>query len=190
MVENSKESKENETRWIFRDSMVEDLIEALEASKTEYEGRGLDFEGNLVKLYSQLRKTMSEKYEETDFGPTAVSEPTKSREKMSKEEFKEHKKNADELNPGPNGSSNCLVKANTRNTNNVKIAHLNLRSLKCQDHFLLVKETILSKKFDVFTITESWLDASVSDLETEVPGYNIYRVDQSNKTGAGSVLMS
>ena len=30
----------NETRWIFRDSIVEDLIEALEASKTEYEGRG------------------------------------------------------------------------------------------------------------------------------------------------------
>ena len=34
--------------------MVEDLIEALQVSKTEYEGRGLDFEGNLVKLYSQL----------------------------------------------------------------------------------------------------------------------------------------
>ena len=43
MVENRKESKENETGWIFRDSMVEDLIEALEASKTEYEGRGLEF---------------------------------------------------------------------------------------------------------------------------------------------------
>ena len=38
---------------------------------------------------------MSEKYEETDFGPTAVSEPTKSMEEMSKEEFKQHKKNAD-----------------------------------------------------------------------------------------------
>ena len=44
---------------------------------------------------SQLRKTMSEKYEETDFGPTAVSEPTKSMEEVSKEEFKEQKKNAD-----------------------------------------------------------------------------------------------
>ena len=95
MAENSKEFKENETRWTLRDSMVEDLIEALEASKTEYEGRGLDFEGNLANLYSQLRKTMSEKYEETDFGPTAVSEPTKSMEEMSKEEFKEHKKNTD-----------------------------------------------------------------------------------------------
>ena len=50
-----------------------------------------------MKSYSQLRKTMSEKYEETDFGPTAVSEPTKSMEEVSKEEFKdpEQKKNAD-----------------------------------------------------------------------------------------------
>ena len=50
-----------------------------------------------ILLYSQLRKTMSEKYEETDFGPIAVSEPTKSVEEMSKEEFKEHKKKADDM---------------------------------------------------------------------------------------------
>ena len=37
----------------------------------------------------------------------------------------------------------------------------------------------------MFTISESWLDASVSDLEIEVPGYNICRVDGSNKTGGG-----
>ena len=53
MADNRKETRENQTRWIFRDSMVEDLTEALETSKTEYECRGLDF------------------------GPTAVSEPTK-----------------------------------------------------------------------------------------------------------------
>ena len=76
MADNRKETKENQTRWIFRDSMVEDLLEALEASKTEYEGRGLDFEGDLVKLYSELRKTMSEKYEETDFGPSWSNPPS------------------------------------------------------------------------------------------------------------------
>ena len=38
---------------------------------------------DLVKLYAELRKTMSEKYEETDFGQTAVSEPTKWIEEMS-----------------------------------------------------------------------------------------------------------
>ena len=37
----------------------------------------------------------------------------------------------------------------------------------------------------MFTISESWLDASVSDLEIEVPVYNIYKVDRSNKTGGG-----
>ena len=35
MADNRKETKENQTRWIFRDSMVEDLIEALEASKAK-----------------------------------------------------------------------------------------------------------------------------------------------------------
>ena len=43
MADNRKETRENQTRWIFRDSMVEDLTEALETSKTEYECRGLDF---------------------------------------------------------------------------------------------------------------------------------------------------
>lgn len=66
-----------------------------------------------------------------------------------------------ELNPGPNVSSNCSVKANTRNTNNIKIAHLNVFSLNCRDHFLLVKENISSNKFVVFTISETWIDASV-----------------------------
>ena len=50
---------------------------------------------------------------------------------------------------------------------------------------LLVNDTILSNKFAVFTISESWLDATVSDLDIEIPGYNIYRVDRSNKAGGG-----
>jgi len=37
----------------------------------------------------------------------------------------------------------------------------------------------------VFTLTETWLDASVSDLEIEVPDYNIYRVYRSNKNDGG-----
>ena len=49
-----------------------------------------------MKLYSQLCKTMLEKYEQTDFGPAAVNESTKSMKEMSKGELKEHKKNADD----------------------------------------------------------------------------------------------
>ena len=79
--------KPKETRWFFKDGMVEDLIEVLEATKVEYERRGLDFEGDLVKLYSELRKSMAEKYKPTDFGPIHVSEPTTPVEETSKEEF-------------------------------------------------------------------------------------------------------
>ena len=48
-----------------------------------------------------------------------------------------------ELNPGPNGSLKYSAKANTSKANNIKIAHLNIRSLKCRDHFLLVKDTFI-----------------------------------------------
>ena len=82
-----KSEKPKETRWFFKDGMVEDLIEVLEATKVEYEGKDLDFEGDLVKLYSELRKSMAEKYEPTDFGSIQVSEPTTPVEEMSKEEF-------------------------------------------------------------------------------------------------------
>ena len=64
MAESWKNSKENQSCWIFKDAMVEHFIETLEASRIEYgsiKGRGFDFEGGLVKSYSELRKTMSEK---------------------------------------------------------------------------------------------------------------------------------
>ncbi|CAB4040195.1 Hypothetical predicted protein, partial [Paramuricea clavata] len=87
-----------------------------------------------------------------------------------------------ELNPGPNNYST----SDSRTTkNNVKIAHLNVRSLKCREHYVLVKETILANKFDIFTISETWLDNSVTVVQFEVPGYKLYRVDRENKKGGG-----
>ena len=76
-----------------------------------------------------------------------------------------------EPNPGPD---HLLSDFNRKSNSNLTIAHLNARSLKCRDHFVLVKETIVDNKFDVFTISESWLDNSVNDLEIEVPDYNRY----------------
>ena len=81
-----------------------------------------------------------------------------------------------ELNPGP---GQCSRK------DNIKIDHLNVRSLKRRVHFIQVKDTILSNDFDVFTISESWLDSSVTDLEIEIPGYNIFRVDREQQRGGG-----
>ena len=62
---------------------------------------------------------------------------------------------------------------------------LNVRSLKCRDHFIQVKQTVLENKFDILTISESWLDNSVTNLELEIPGYDLYRVDRQDKKGGG-----
>lgn len=87
-----------------------------------------------------------------------------------------------EINPGP---SDYFVGTANKNINNVKLAHLNVRSLKCREHFILTKETVIRNKFDVFTISESWLDSKISDHEIEIPGYQLYRVDRPNKKGGG-----
>ena len=63
--------------------------------------------------------------------------------------------------------------------------HLNTRSLlpKLDELRLLASNT----KVAVIGITESWLDASVTDAEVEIPGYLIVRHDR-NRTGGGVCL--
>ena len=46
--------------------------------------------------------------------------------------------------------------------NDITIAHLNVRSLKCRDHYIQLKETMIDKTFDIFTVSETWLDNSVT----------------------------
>ena len=86
-----------------------------------------------------------------------------------------------ETNPGPDSYSVNQQK----NSTNIKIAHLNARSLKNRHHYLLIKETILSNKFDIFTVSETWLNSKITDLGIEISGYNIYHIDRENKTGGG-----
>ena len=44
---------------------------------------------------------------------------------------------------------------------------------------------MLENKFDILTISESWLDNSVTNLELQIPGYDLYRVDRQDKKGGG-----
>ena len=81
-----------------------------------------------------------------------------------------------ELNPGP---------VNAKLQRNLKIAHLNARSIKNREHHILAKELMSENKFDIFTISESWLDNTVTDIEDEISGYNIFRLDRLNKAGGG-----
>jgi len=44
---------------------------------------------------------------------------------------------------------------------------------------------VLENKFNILTISESWLDNSVTNLELEIPGYGLYHVDRQDKKGGG-----
>ena len=101
-----------------------------------------------------------------------------------------------ETNPGPESttsgkskadSSSQRSKTNTANNRNIKISHLNVRSLKNRQHFLLVKDIILKYKYDVFTVSETWLKDVVPDLELEIPGYNLFRLDRPGRKCGGGV---
>ena len=91
-------------------------------------------------------------------------------------------------NPGPNTSFDEVRGSETRRKcldSNIRIAHLNIRSIKNRSSFLLLKEALLKYKFDILTISETWLDYSITDAEIWIPGYNIYRLDHVSKVGGG-----
>ena len=69
---------------------------------------------------------------------------------------------------------------------NVKVAHLNVWSLKSRENFCLVKDTILHSGFDIFTVSETWADLFVSDISLEISGYQLFRQDRGqHKAGGG-----
>ena len=69
----SKKSKPEKTRFCWNIDMMGSLIACLREQKSLYEFKGLDFEADLVKLYSVIRIKMAEQYE-NGFGP--ISERT------------------------------------------------------------------------------------------------------------------
>ena len=88
---------------------------------------------------------------------------------------------------GPNRLTNsAMLDIPKELKSNIKVAHLNVCSLKSRVHFCLVKETILQNKFDILTISETWTDLTVSDASLEISGYQFFRQDRgSHKSGGG-----
>ena len=78
-----------------------------------------------------------------------------------------------ELNPG------YVNIEDIRNTRGLKIGHLNVRSLRNTVDMLRLELTN-ECSFDVLTLSETWLDTSVSNSEVHMPGYSCMRKDRSN----------
>jgi hypothetical protein len=63
--------------------------------------------------------------------------------------------------------------------------HLNIRSLRNTVHLTEVKELVKLKNIDVLTISESWLNSSVTNREIAIDDYKIHRLDRLHKKGGG-----
>ena len=96
--------------------------------------------------------------------------------------------------PGPRpGSTEPLTLASIdipkQLKSQVKVAHLNVRSLKSREHVCLVNDSLIMNNFDIFTLSETWGDESVGDPSLEIIGYPLLRQDRgSKKAGGGSCI--
>ena len=71
------------------------------------------------------------------------------------------------------------------NTGLIKVIHLNIRSLRNNVHLIQLRELVRSAKFDIITISETWLNTSVTSAEVNMDGYKLIRLDRLHKRGGG-----
>ena len=58
-----------------------------------------------------------------------------------------------------------------------------------RENFHLITQTISSIDYDIFTISETWVDLSTSDNDMQIPGYILFRQGRGmHKTGGGIVV--
>jgi exonuclease III len=88
-----------------------------------------------------------------------------------------------ELNIGPMPSLNGFK------ARGLFIAHLNVHSLLGKlDELKLLITSNNSKSFDVLTLSETWLNTSISDAEIHISGYTCIRKDRpGGKRGGGTM---
>ena len=85
-----------------------------------------------------------------------------------------------------NGSKSRLGDSDRiQDSHRLQVLHLNIRSLRNSEHFIQLKELIKRDTFDVITISESWLNTSVSSLEVNLEGFKLSRLDRLHMGGGG-----
>ena len=71
----------------------------------------------------------------------------------------------------------------------MSVAHLNVRSVASRENFYLLKQTVTTHSFDIFTVSESWLDRTVCDADILIPGHTTFRQDRGPHKRGGGVLV-
>ncbi|KAI5722617.1 hypothetical protein M8J76_011065 [Diaphorina citri] len=60
----------------------------------------------------------------------------------------------------------------------LSVAHLNARSMRPTDKFVELSNILTGTGCDIFCVTESWLDSTITDSEISILGYRVIRNDR------------
>ena len=85
----------------------------------------------------------------------------------------------------PRGQPSSSSAQRNCTTSKLKIVHLNIRSLRSPSHLIELRDWAAANKTDVITISEIWLNTSVTNCEVSIDGYKLYRQDRLRKRGRG-----
>lgn len=92
--------------------------------------------------------------------------------------------------PGPYRQDECVRETNypcfQLKEKGLKLCHLNVRSLP--GHLDETKMLILVNNFDLFAMSETWLNSTWSDPELAIEGYTIHRCDRNDDKGGGTAI--
>ena len=91
-----------------------------------------------------------------------------------------------EVNPGPAATEEKQLKKNQLNM--IHTIHANPRSLL--KHFDNVASLVTTEQPHILARSETWLDSSVSDQETHLPEYSVYRFDHKHCGGGVAIYCS
>ena len=89
----SEESEEvPQKQWQWKSKMVEQLVKCLKDYKVEMDYKNVDFNADVVALYTRIREDMAGHFgdDEQLFGPVSLTESNKALTGMTKEELKRH----------------------------------------------------------------------------------------------------
>ncbi|CAH3152942.1 unnamed protein product [Pocillopora meandrina] len=59
------------------------------------------------------------------------------------------------------------------------------QNTKSREHFLLLQHTMEEHDFDIFTISETWLDSSVDSQVMRIPGFAFFHQDRGEHKSGG-----
>lgn len=88
-------------------------------------------------------------------------------------------------NPGPEQIMSYDTPESFKCRKGLGFCHLNVRSLVGKID--MVRIWALSTNADVFVLSETWLNKSISDMDVTIGGYNLFRRDRPKK-GGGVVI--